>query len=441
MICRTRKNRIAVWTISLFAVLCSYSVTSHAVFTIEVKRGTEAKIPISIAPFSIEHILQDGLQLSDIIETDLNGSGRFDVIPRTDHLSQPHELKSVDFKDWRLINSEALVIGRVINIGNGLFEVRFRLLDVYREKQLVGQKFRVPAGKIRKVAHQISDIIYQKLTGTPGAFDTRIAYVVVQEGASGIEHLLQVSDADGWNPTTILNSTEPILSPTWSPDGNQIAYVSFESGRSTVFVQDVWTGQRRLITEFRGLNSAPAWSPDARKLALTLSKDGNPEIYIFDMETSGLQRVTNHDAIDTEPAWSPDSKFLLFTSGRSGGAQIYRISVSGGPAQRLTFQGEYNANASYSPDGRLLSLITNQGNGYKVGIYSFQDQSVRELTSTSHDESPSFAPNGDVIVYATQRANRTGLATVSVDGQVQQVLKLQGGSIREPAWSPFTRKL
>ncbi len=441
MICKICKESVTVWTISLFVVLCAYSITGHAVFTIEVKRGTEARIPVSIVPFSVEHISQDGLQLSDIIEADLNGSGRFELIPRTDHLSQPHDLKSVDFKDWRLINAEALVIGRVINIGNGLVEVRFRLLDVYREKQLVGQKFRVPVGKIRKVAHQISDIIYQKLTGIPGAFDTRIAYVMVQEGEAGIEHLLQVSDADGWNPTTILNSTEPILSPAWSPDGDHIAYVSFESGRSTIFVQDVWTGQRRLITEFQGLNSAPAWSPDARKLALTLSKDGNPEIYIFDMETSGLQRVTNHDAIDTESAWSPDGKFLLFTSGRSGGAQIYRVPVSGGLAQRLTFQGEYNANASYSPDGKSITLITNQGNGYKVGIYSFHDQSVHELTSTSNDESPSFAPNGDVIMYATQRANKAGLATVSADGQVQQVLKLQGGSIREPAWSPFTRKL
>ena len=422
-------------------VALSYSVSASAVLTIEVNQGTVAGIPIAIVPFAMDGIPPGEQQPADVIESDLNFSGRFETIPRNSHLSKPYDLKSVKYKDWRLIKSEAIVVGRIINIGNNQYEVRFRLIDVFREQQLVGQKFVVPASKVRKVSHQISNIIYQKLTGKVGAFDTRIAYVTVQGVEPNRQFFLQVADADGWNPKTILESTQPILSPAWSPTGDRLAYVSFEKRRSMVFVQDIWTGERTRVAEFDGINSAPAWSPDGRKLALTLSKDGNAEIYVFDIGSSTLRRITRHTAIDTEPAWSPDGGTLIFTSGRSGGPQIYRVSVAGGAAQRMTFQGKYNAGASFSPDGRNITLITNQGNGYKVGIYSLSDRIVRALTSTVHDESPSFAPNGDMIMYATQKAGRHVLATVAADGQVQQTLKFQGGSVREPAWSPFNRKL
>jgi TolB protein len=438
----SKLTAIRLVTMTLVAILVTgYSVAANAVLTIEVNQGTAAGIPIAIVPFVMQGVPPGEQQPADVIESDLAFSGRFETIPRNVHLSRPYDLKTVKYKDWRLIKSEALVVGKVINIGNNQYEVRFRLIDVFREQQLVGQKFVVPASKVRKVSHQISDIIYQKLTGKAGAFDTRIAYVTVQGVEPNRQFFLQVADADGWNPKTILESPEPILSPAWSPTGRRLAYVSFEKRRSMVFVQDIWTGERTLIAEFDGINSAPAWSPDGRKLALTLSKDGNPEIYVFDVGNSSLRRITRHTAIDTEPAWSPDGGTLIFTSGRSGGPQIYQVSVAGGAAQRLTFQGSYNAGASFSPDGRNITLITNQGNGYKVGIYSMNDRIVRALTSTVHDESPSFAPNGDMIMYATQKAGRSVLATVAADGQVQQTLKFQGGSVREPAWSPFNRKL
>ncbi len=425
----------------LCLVMLLHSSTGYAVLTIEINKGEVSGMPIAIVPFAMEGVSPDEQQPADIIEADLGFSGRFETIPRSSFLSAPHDLASVRFKDWRLIKSEALVVGKVINIGNAQYEIRFRLIDVFREKQLAGQKFVVSANKIRKVAHQISDIIYQELTGTMGAFDTRIAYVTVQGAEPDRQFLLRIADSDGWGAKTILESSQPILSPSWSPDGRRLAYVSFEKKRSVIFVQNLSTGQRNLLAEFQGLNSAPSWSPDGRKLALTLSKDGNPEIYIYDMASANLRRLTRHTAIDTEPSWSPDGGYIVFTSGRSGGPQIYRIAIAGGSPQRLTFSGEYNAGASFSPDGRSLVLITNQGNGYKVGIYSIQDRTIRELTTTWQDESPSFSPNGEVVMYATQQSGRNVLATVSVDGQVQQTLKFQGGSVREPAWAPFNRAL
>lgn len=421
-------------------LLATYTTTSYAVLTIVINEGKVAGLPISIVPFDMVGVAS-GQQPADVIDADLSLSGRFETIHRTNFLSFPHDVAAVKFKDWRLIKSEALVVGKVINIGNSHYEIRFRLIDVYREKELISQKLVVPANKLRKAAHVISDIIYQKITGIAGAFDTKIAYITVRGEKSNQQYLLRVADSDGWQPKTVLESHQPILSPSWSPDGSRLAYVSFEKKRSVVFTQDLKTGNRTLIAEFKGLNSAPAWSPDGKKIALTLSKDGNPEIYIYDIATADLRRLTHHAAIDTEPSWAPDGKSLIFTSGRSGKPHIYQKSVAGGPTKKLTSSGTYNAGASFSPDGRKIVLITNQGNGFKVGIYSTKDRIVRELTRSRQDESPSFAPNGDVIMYATQQDGQNVLATVSTDGQVQQILKYQGGAVREPAWSPFNLKL
>ena len=426
---------------SVSMMFLSFSFPSSAQITIEINDGTAAGIPIAIVPFSMEGVSPEEQKPADVIQSDLALSGRFETIPRSSFLSTPHDLQSVQFKDWRLIKAEALVVGKVINVGNDQYEVRFRLIDVFKGTQLVGQKFIIKTKQVRKLSHQISDIIYQKLTGKVGAFDTKIAYVTVQGVDPNRQFFLQVADSDGWNPQVVLESSQPILSPAWGPTGNRLAYVSFEDRRSMIFVQNVRTGERTRIAEFPGINSAPSWSPDGRKLAFTLSKDGNPEIYVYDLGTKQLRRMTRHTAIDTEPSWSPDGGSLIFTSGRSGGPQIYQVSVAGGPAQRLTFQGNYNAGASYSPDGRSIVMITNQGSGYKVGLYSIQDRDVLALTDSRNDESPSFAPNGDMVMYATQKGGRNVLATVSVDGQIQQTLKFQGGSVREPAWSPFNRKL
>ncbi|MGB5705382.1 MAG: Tol-Pal system beta propeller repeat protein TolB [Arenicellales bacterium] len=412
-----------------------------AVLTIEVNKGIDAGIPIAVVPFSLEGLADVSHPPADVIESDLGLSGKFDTIPRETFLSQPSELRSVQYKDWRLIKAEALVVGKIINIGNGQLEVRFRLIDVFRERQLAGQKFIIPENRLRKVSHQISDIIYQQLTGTRGAFDTKIAYVTVEGQEPDRRFLLQIADSDGYGPKTVLQSSEPILSPAWSPDGNWMAYVSFEQKRSNIYLQNVWSGERKLISEYQGINSAPAWSPDGRSLAITLSKDGNPEIYVYNVDNESLRRMTRHTAIDTEPDWSPDGRWLVFTSGRSGAAQVYKMPSAGGTAKRISFNGQYNAGPSFSPDGKSIVMITNQGNGFRVGLYSDNDQTVRELTQTIQDESPTFAPNGEMIIYATQKGGRNVLAAVSIDGNVQQTLRFQQGSVREPAWSPFNRKL
>ncbi|MXZ81976.1 MAG: Tol-Pal system beta propeller repeat protein TolB [Gammaproteobacteria bacterium] len=429
-----------IWRFAIALSVCHLApVAADDGVTIEVTGGAYSGLPISIVPFSISGGPAEAVQPADIIESNLRSSGRFEVIPREQHLSRPDSLDAVNYRDWRLIKSEALVIGDVVNIGNNRYEVRFRLIDVFSETQLVGQKFVVPTSKMRKAAHQISDVIYEKLTGRPGAFNTRIAFVDVRDGDAGQTYRLQVADSDGWDPKTILESTRPILSPTWSPDGDRMAYVSFEQNKAIIFVQDIWTGDREPLAEFKGLNSAPAWSPDGKKLALTLSKDGNPEVYVYDTDTGFTRRITRHPAIDTEPAWSPDGRTLIFSSGRAGGPQIYRVSADGGEPKRLTFEGSYNAGASFSPDGRQIVLITNQGNGYKVGLYSLNERRMKELTTTAQDESPSFSPNGDMVIYATAVGNRTMLATVAINGQAQQFLRHYGVVAREPAWSPIPR--
>ena len=431
--------------ISCFAlVMIGFSMPSAAVFTIEITSGTTARIPIAIVPFSLVGGNSGEQQPADIIESDLGLSGQFELIPRTSFLSMPDDLESISFKDWRLIKSEAMVVGEVIHLENDQYEVRFRLVDVFREAQLVGHRFMVKARQMRKLCHQISDIIYQTLTGKTGAFDTRIAFVAVQGTDDDRQYYLQVADSDGWNAKTILESKHPILSPSWSPDGGRLAYVSFEDRHSVIFVQNLRTGKRNRVAKFKGLNSAPAWSPDGSMLALTLSKDGNSEIYIYDFAEGNLRRLTRNPAIDTEPSWSPDGNSIIFTSGRGVGPQIYQMPATGGQAGRLTFQGNYNTNASYSPDGKSIVMITNQGNGYRVGIYSTETRTIQELTDSRADESPSFAPNGDMIIYATKQNGKNVLATVSADAndQVQRILKHQGGSsVQEPAWSPFTRKL
>lgn len=411
---------------------------AHAVLTIEITGGSAAALPIAIVPFGEEGYAPPE-NLSEIISNDLASSGRFAPLEQRDLISLPHEGEQVNFQDWRLLRSEGLLIGKISSQDGENFQVQFQLFDVYKAEQLVGKRYNIPAGGLRNLAHQIADIVYETLTGEKGVFSTRLAFVTEMKNADGSKrYALQVSDADGANPRTVLQSTQPILSPNWAPDGEQLTYVSFENGKAEVFVQQLSSGRRQSVASFRGLNSAPAWSPDGKKLALTLSKTGNPEIYVLELASGKLSRVThNSQAIDTEAVWMPNGREILFTSDRGGRPQIYRVDADGGRAQRVTFEGSYNASADVSPDGRMMAMVHVANGQFHIAVQDLQTGAVQVLTDTTSDESPSFAPNGRMILYATEQRGRGVLAAVSVDGQIKQRLGESGTAVREPAWSPF----
>lgn len=415
---------------------------ARAVLTIDITQGVETGIPIAVVPFGWSGPGQPPQAVADIIEADLARSGRFQTLSRKEFVSFPRDEREVVFKDWRVIKAEALVIGSITQVAPGRYQVQFRLYDVFKQAQLAGLRYTVGQDMLRAVAHQIADIVYEKLTGEPGAFNTRIAYVTKETtGPKSSVYKLQVADSDGYNPRTVVRSNEPLLSPAWSPDGRQLAYVSFEDKRSKVYVQNVADGRRQLIAEYRGINSAPAWSPDGRRLALALSKDGNPEIYLLELATRELRRLTNDAAIDTEPTWSPDGRYIVFTSDRAGRPQLYRMTADGRQVQRLTFEGDYNARASFAPDGRMLTLVTVSRGRFHIATLRLDNGALQVLTDTPLDESPSFAPNGRMILYATELRGRGVLASVSSDGRVRQLYRLEEGDVREPAWSPYNREL
>jgi TolB protein len=420
-----------------------WSFNARAVLTIEITRGVDTGTPIAIVPFSWEGPIKPAQNVSDVVEADLARSGRFAVLPRKDFISTPHEDKDVVYKDWRILKAEALTIGSVRLAAPGKFQVQFRLYDVFKQTQIAGFRYNVSAELLRSVAHQISDIIYEKITGEPGAFSTRIAYVTREEPPRGLPpvYKLQVADSDGFNAQTVVRSAEPLMSPAWSPDGNRLAYVSFEDKRSKVYVQNLTDGRRELLAEFTGINSAPAWSPDGTRLALTLSRDGNAEIYVMLLNSRALKRLTFDPAIDTEPSWSPDGRDIIFTSDRAGSPQIYRMNASGGSAERLTFDGDYNARASFAADGKSITFVSRGQGGYRIAVMRLDNKTQQVLTDTSLDESPSFAPNGRMIIYATEVRGRGVLASASADGRVRQLFKFEEGDIREPAWSPYNREL
>lgn len=426
----------------LYAMLLLPAVAkANPGLVIEITEGAEGALPIAVVPFKWTGTpaQMPAHDVSGIITNDLRSSGRFDPLPATKMLTRPSTGEEVDFRDWRTLAVENIVVGQVQPNGSGGYLVRFQLFDVYRGEQLIGSSVPTTAGNLRSTAHQIADIIYETLTGEAGAFNTRIAYVtsIGQPGENKVA--LQIADADGYGPESIVQSTEPIMSPAWSPDGQKLAYVSFENGQPSIFVQEVYTGRRMRLTSFKGINGAPAWSPDGRYLAMTLSKDGSPDIYVMNLNTRKLRQLTSHWSIDTEPAWSPDGRHIVFTSDRPGRPQIYRVPINGGTAERLTFEGEYNAKASYSPDGKHLVMVTRIQGQYRIATLDLQSMRLNVLTNGSLDESPSFAPNGSMVIYATTTAGRAELSAVSFDGRVRQRLAFQEGDVREPVWSPYLK--
>ncbi len=407
---------------------------SLAALTIEITKGVETAVPIAVVPFTGQGTLP--VDVAAVVQSDLSRSGYFKTLPERDMLTRPTDAASVRFRNWRALGQDYLLIGQISPNGSRQ-NVQFQLFDVYKGEQIMGYRLTVSPYELRRTAHRISDLVFEKLTGKPGVFSTRIAYVTSSGSGKGKkQYKLQVADADGYNPRTIASSSEPLMSPAWSPDGKKIAYVSFERKRSAVYVQTLATGQRQRVSALKGINGAPAFSPDGNRLALTLSKDGSPDIYILNLQNKSLLKLTKSYAIDTEPAWSPDGRHIIFTSDRGGKPQIYMIPSQGGRASRLTFSGDYNARGRFSSDGKSIVMVHANRGDYRIAVMDMATRTVNVLTAGPLDESPSFAPNGTMVLYASKKGGNSVLAAISVDGGMQQKLAFASGEVREPAWAP-----
>ncbi len=414
--------------------------TVEAQLVVEITEGIKRR-PIAVVPFAWEgNSPEMPTDVSSVIAADLERSGRFRTIPEEDMLQKPTSGAELDFDDWAILDVEAVVVGRVRQTADNAYSVQFQLFDVYGRKQLVGYRIPASRGTMRRAAHRLADMIYEELTGIAGVFDTRVTYVTAEERREGQLYSLIVSDADGFNEYKIMESNDPIMSPAWSPDSRRIAYVSFEGNRSSIFVQTLRTGARFQVSSRAGVNGAPAFSPDGRKLVVTLSDpDGNLDIYTLDIATRQTKRITTHRAIDTEGSWSPDGRYIYFTSDRSGGPQVYRVSANGGSAERVTFEGSYNARPRVSPDGEKLAMVHLQNGKYRIAVMDLDRKDLLVLSAGRQDESPSFTPNSDTLIYATRTGRNGVLESVTADGLIRQRLQSGDGDVREPVWSPFQR--
>jgi TolB protein len=442
----------------LFLLLAQTS--AYAVLNLELTKGVDSSVPIAVVPFETQGNESPTVDISNIIASDLQNSGQFKLFDTEQMKQLPSRLSEVDFDYWRGLKINDLVIGDIQAEGGGVFRINFSLLDVYKNQinnnrstsvkntmgiilnsninpVLVDKTYITKDKGLRKLGHNIADVIYQKLTGEKGIFSTKIAYVLVKRKQDySAQYSLVVADADGYNQHAILVSPQPIMSPAWSPDGKQIAYVSFENRRASLFISTVATGKRRLVTRFPGINGAPAWSPDGKKLAIVLSRDDNTKIVTINLATGKLQQLTNGWSIDTEPKFSPDGKSIIFTSDRGGSPQIYRMNLANRQVKRITFSGNYNARASFTPDGENIIMLHRDNGLFDVAIQNLKTGVVTVLTGAGNDQSPSVAPNGKMIIYASHNEGRGVLGLVSTDGRVKLRLPESEGEVREPVWGP-----
>jgi len=427
------------------SLLCG---SAQAEFVVEITHGQADAIPIAIVPFSLPQAAATSFDVASLVSDDLERSGRFAPMARKDILDQPHTGSAIIFDDWRRLGSDYILVGQLQQAtgasgsvpGTESFNISFELYNVLNRQRLLAYQISANRAGLRLASHQVADMVFEKILGIKGAFSSRIAYISVLGHLPTKTYRLIVADADGENPHVVMQSNEPLMSPAWSPDGQSLAYVSFEGRLPTVYMQILKTGERRLVSARAGVNQAPAWSPDGKKMALTLStRDGNLDIYVLDLATQALSRITDDPGIDTEPQWSKDGQSLYFTSDRAGGPQIYRIGIAAGARpQRLTFQGSYNARPRLSPDESQLAFVTQEDGAYRIATMDLHSgNTVQVLSKGRFDVSPSFAPNGAVIIYATRDHGRGVLAQVSADGHVQQRLVSSEGEVQEPVWAPY----
>ncbi len=412
---------------------------ANAELTIEITQGRDNPTPIAIVPFSWDGARVGSEDVAAIVTSDLHRSGQFSPLDRADMLGMPTVGETIHFRDWRAVDTDYVLVGKLTRVQQGGIELHYQLYDVYTQKLLLDEREYGVAQTLRDMAHATSDKVYEKLTGLRGAFSTKLLYVSAVKRAPGeFTYRLLKSDIDGAREKVLLKQNQPILTPSWHPNGEVIAYVSFETSRPAIYMHNLTTNQRTQLTNFRGLNGAPAWSPDGRQLAMVLSKDGSPDIYVMDIQTRQLQRITRHFAIDTEPSWMPDGKSLIFTSDRGGKPQIYKVDIATGFEQRLTFEGDYNARARMHREKGIVMVHRSDGD-FHIALQNLERDTVEILTQTALDESPTIAPNGTMLLYATKFQGKGILAAVSLDGGVKYRLPSKFGDVREPAWSPYLR--
>jgi TolB protein len=418
-----------------------FAGTALGDITVEITKGGVARTPVAVVPFGWSGRSADmPLDIAAVIAADLQRSGRFAPIAEENMLQKPTTGAELDFDDWSFVKAEAVVVGRVVQTGDNAYDVSFQLFDVFGREQLVGYRIPASRGTMRIVAHRAADMIYEKLTGIKGVFATKVAFITAERHQDEQTYRLVVADQDGENETVILQSADPIMSPAWSPDSRRLAYVSFENDRSSVWVQTLRTGNRIQVSNKPGINGAPSFSPDGRQLALTLGGiDGNLDIHVLDLSTRQTRRLTTHRAIDTEGSWSPDGRHIYFTSDRSGGPQVYRVPAAGGTPERVTFEGSYNARPRLSPDGKRLAVVHLDRGNYRIAVMDVRSKELLVVSAGQQDESPSFAPNSDTLIYATRQARNGVLETVTADGLIRQRVSSGQGDVREPVWSPFPR--
>lgn len=417
----------------LLISIVSFTTSAFAALDIEISGGSAQQIPVAIVPFGQEAGQRE--KISQIVGADLLRSGLFKILETRGMVDLPNNASQINFPQWQALQAQALTIGNIETVNSRQLKVTFELIDVFKQTRLMALEYTVAPAQLRMTAHKIADAVYTKLTGEGGMFASRIAYI----NKTSSRYSLMVADVDGANPVAVAFSKEPIISPSWSPDGSSIAYVSFERKKPIIYIQSLTTGKRLLLANFKGNNSAPSWSPDGSELAIVLTYASNSQIYTINADGSGVKRIVRSNGIDTQPTWSKDGSTIYFSSNRGGRPQIYKVASTGGAVSRVTYDGAYNVSPRLSPDGRYLATIRNDGGSFKVALQDLVTGQVQLLSQGAKDESPSFSPNGRVLLYATSRGGRGSLAAVSSDGSVRQRLKESGGDVREPAWGPLIK--